>query len=1234
MNRTPSSATTVARAARTSPWLFSGRISLFALISLALLFAFAACDGGTITIDETEDGVVVRSTGPTEPGATRSSRPTGPTATPEPTATPRPRIPFPPESDGAALIALFDATNGDSWQNSDGWLYTEDIGQWHGVTTGTGGRVTELNLSGNGLSGELPEELGSFTSLTELDLRDNRLSGKLPPELGSLSNLEELYLSNNRLTGALPASLTALTGLTDLYLHDNQFSGVLPAELGALPNLESVTIGGNKFLWADSYPPGMLADLVGLSALYASAGGDGWADNANWLSDPAVASWSGVSIDGDGLVTGLDLSQNGLSGELPPALGNLAGLTQLDLSGNQLAEEIPAELGRLTGLTELHLHSNQLSGKLPADLGFLTGLTVLRVDNNQLDGALPAEVGNLSNLTELRLHSNRLSGQIPAGLGSLGNLTDLYLHDNQFSGELPSELGSLAVLEQVSLWGNQLSWAESYPPGILADMVALMALYDSAGGENWANSSNWLTAAPVGEWHGVTAFNDRVTELDLGQNQLSGEIPPQLGSLANLETLLLWQNQLTGEIPPTLGSLANLTALSLRNNELSGEIPPELGSLTNLTALGLNYNQLSGTIPPELGSLSNLERLSLNDNQLSGPVPAELGNLSNLTLLYLDTNQLSGELPSELGNLANLRQVSIWDNKLTGADSYANGYLADMVALVALYESAIGPEWQATLKTVPGRWASSKNWLNYNPLGQWDGVTTSGSDGSGRVTELDFRHASSQNQPTGLIGKIPPELGLLTALEKLNIQNNPQLTGPIPPELGNLTNLTDMNLSHAGLSGPIPPELGRLASLKKLNLASNQLSGPVPAELGNLANLTLLYLDNNGLSGELPSELGNLANLRQVSIWGNKLTWASSYANGYLADMVALVALYESAIGPEWQAILKTVPGRWVSSKNWLNYNPLGQWDGVTTSGSDGSGRVTELDFRHASSLYQPTGLIGKIPPELGLLTALEKLNIQNNPQLTGELPPELGNLTSLEKLNLSGNQLTGELPPELGNLTNLTELYLYSNSLSGEIPPELGSLTNLTALGLNGNQLSGTIPPELGSLTNLTALYLDNNGLSGELPSELGNLANLRQVSIWGNKLTWASSYANGYLADMVALVALYESAIGPEWQAILKTVPGRWVSSKNWLNYNPLGQWDGVTTSGSDGSGRVTELDFRHASSLYQPTGLIGKIPPELGLLTALEKLNIQNNPQLTGCIPSSLRGIEYTGDLPFCN
>ena len=66
---------------------------------------------------------------------------------------------------------------------------------------------------------------------------------------------------------------------------------------------------------------------------------------------------------------------------------------------------------------------------------------------------------------------------------------------------------------------------------------------------------------PISEWEGVTTDgNGRVTELKLTENQLRGEIPPELGNLASLTRLLLWQNQLTGEIPPGLGNLSNLEA--------------------------------------------------------------------------------------------------------------------------------------------------------------------------------------------------------------------------------------------------------------------------------------------------------------------------------------------------------------------------------------------------------------------------------------------------------------------------------------------------------------------------------------------------------------------------------------------------------------------------------------------------------------------------------------------------
>ena len=623
-----------------------------------------------------------------------------------------------------------------------------------------------------------------------------------------------------------------------------------------------------------------------------------------------------------------------------------------------------------------------------------------------------------------------------------------------------------------------------------------------------------------------------------------------------------------------------------------------------------------------------------------------MGQLSDLKLLLLDDNRLTGEFPTEMGGLADLETVTFWDNRLTWADSYDNGVLADTVALVALAEET----------NINDERGSYSNWFTGNPLGDWKHVTVLG----GRVTELNM-------DSIGLTGKVPSALGNLTGLQKLNFSNNPQLGG-LPSTLGRLAQLTELNLSNSGFSDAIPAELGNasnlekvylnnnaltgsipgewgsLSNLEELNLANNNLSGPVPPELANLSRLRLLYLDNNNLSGELPSQLGNLSNLAQVSVWDNNLTWAERYENGILADTVALVAFFDSANGDEWLFYVGASSLYSARSRNWLSYNPLNEWIGVTTSG----GRVTELVLTQERLRR---GLSGKVPPAFGLLSGLRKLDLSNQPDLTGELPATLGNLTSLQSLVIVESGISGALPPELGNLTslenmiivdcglsgslpsefgnlaNLSELHLWGNELSGSIPSELGNLGNLTKLNLRSNKLSGQIPPQLGNLAKLKTLYLDDNNLSGELPAQLGKISNLDRVSFWDNNLTWAAGYENGILADTVALVALYEATNGDEWLFYVGASSLYSAKSRNWLSYEPLRDWLGVTTSG----GRVTELLL---SDHRLRRGFSGNMPPALALLANLRKLDLSGNSDITGCIPASLRGIEYEGDLPFCS
>ena len=130
---------------------------------------------------------------------------------------------------------------------------------------------------------------------------------------------------------------------------------------------------------------------------------------------------------------------------------------------------------------------------------------------------------------------------------------------------------------------SSLPLAQSSPE---TDREALVALYNAAGGPKWYSNENWLSDAPIGEWQGVTTgHNGRVIELNLSQNRLSGEIPPELGSLANLEGLSLIWNQLSGEIPSELGNLASLKGLFLYGNELRGCIP---GALQDRLAMGIS----------------------------------------------------------------------------------------------------------------------------------------------------------------------------------------------------------------------------------------------------------------------------------------------------------------------------------------------------------------------------------------------------------------------------------------------------------------------------------------------------------------------------------------------------------------------------------------------------------------------------------------------------------------------
>ena len=225
------------------------------------------------------------------------------------------------------------------------------------------------NPDGNRFTGPVPPELGNLANLKRLALSGNQLTGPIPPALGNLVALSELYLAKNRLTGQIPSELTNLTNLETLYVNDNQLTGCIPDALG---HVRLTKFNGNDLVGCVAAPtpvPGSLAamELEALVALYNSTNGPGWKTNEFWLSVVHPSDWYGVVTHG-GAVRGLQLPDNGLTGPLPPELGNVEGLRELDLSGNRLTGPVPAELGQLSNLRKLLLGGNSLTGCLPDGL--------------------------------------------------------------------------------------------------------------------------------------------------------------------------------------------------------------------------------------------------------------------------------------------------------------------------------------------------------------------------------------------------------------------------------------------------------------------------------------------------------------------------------------------------------------------------------------------------------------------------------------------------------------------------------------------------------------------------------------------------------------------------------------------------------------------------------------------------------------------------------------------------
>ncbi len=144
------------------------------------------------------------------------------------------------------LVELYNATDGTNWMNNTNWITETPLGEWHGISTGSDGRVNHINLTDNGLSGMIPGSIGRLLEVEILWLGRNHLTGFIPSSIGNLVNIDDLDLSDNQLTGDIPSSLGNLDLCVELALSGNRLTGSIPFSLGQMEKLGLLDLSDNQ----------------------------------------------------------------------------------------------------------------------------------------------------------------------------------------------------------------------------------------------------------------------------------------------------------------------------------------------------------------------------------------------------------------------------------------------------------------------------------------------------------------------------------------------------------------------------------------------------------------------------------------------------------------------------------------------------------------------------------------------------------------------------------------------------------------------------------------------------------------------------------------------------------------------------------------------------------------------------------------------------------------------------
>ena len=283
-------------------------------------------------------------------------------------------------------------------------LDVDSSGQVEPLELGTqrweNGRIIELNCYNVGLSGLIPESIGTLTELTEISLKGNNLSGEIPGSIGNLIHITQLSFANNALSGSLPDTIGNLKYLTRLDLSNNQLSGNIPISISSLSVMHTLLIDSNQF--SDTLPYG-ICNIYNSNSDFDLSGNQFCQPFPYCLDAPdEIGPQSCDCTTGYDLIDGYCYSQTDIEMLQFMISDSINLYFDFDSSGNIEPLELGYQEWSNGRLETLDCYWNNISCNLSTilteNLSILDSLKVLNLNNNNMYGYIPENICNISSV--------------------------------------------------------------------------------------------------------------------------------------------------------------------------------------------------------------------------------------------------------------------------------------------------------------------------------------------------------------------------------------------------------------------------------------------------------------------------------------------------------------------------------------------------------------------------------------------------------------------------------------------------------------------------------------------------------------------------------------------------------------------------------------------------------------------------------------------------------------------